>query len=65
MKPHAPAGDMAQDWKAMRNEIIDLKAKLSRWDDAEADRILKPKKEPPPSISVLPGGQFESNRRKF
>lgn len=65
MKSHAAAGDTAQDRKAMRNEIIQLKAKLSRWDDKDADRILKPRKESTPLVPVLPGGQFESKRRKF
>ena len=65
MRPHPAAGDMARDWKAMRNEIIQLKAKLSRWDDKDADRILKPRKESTPLVPVLSGGQFESKRRKF
>ena len=65
MKPHAAAGDMAQDRKAMRSELIQARAMLANRRDKDADRILKPRNEPLPSVPVLSGGQFESNRRKF
>jgi hypothetical protein len=66
MKPHLSAGDTGDDRKAMRKELVELRAKLSKLIDTDADKILKkPRKETPTSITALQGGRPESNRRKF
>ncbi len=56
---------MGADRKAIRNDLIETKSELAKRYDADADRILKPRKNLPPSVTVVQGGQFESNRRKF
>jgi hypothetical protein len=66
MGPHMPAGDMGDDRKAVREELVEAKAALAKLIDAHADRILrKPRKELPRSVPAMQGGRPESNRRKF
>ncbi len=66
MRPHQPAGDMGDDRKATRKDIVDLETRLGEQIDAQADKILKkPKKELAASVRAIQGGQWESNRRKF
>lgn len=66
MKPHLPAGDTSDDRKAIQEELIDLKAELSKLNEAEANKILKkPRKELSTSVPALQGGRPESRRRKF
>jgi hypothetical protein len=66
MKRHVQAGDLSDDQKAMRKELIEAKTMLGKLIDAGADKILKkPRKELPTSVPILQGGRPESNRRKF
>lgn len=66
MKRHLPAGDTADDRKAMRKELTEAKKLLAKLNDARANKILKkPRKELSTSVPARQGGQFESNRRKF
>jgi len=66
VKRHVPAGDTTDDQKAKRKELIEVKTKLGKLWEAQADKILKkPRKETPISVSATQGGQWESNRRKF
>lgn len=61
---HVRAGDIGEDLKAIRKEILQAKAKLGKVDDAAADEMLPPKKRPT-SVRTVQGGQCESNRSKF
>jgi hypothetical protein len=66
MKRHVQAGDLSDDQKAMRKELIEAKTMLGKLIDSGADKILKkPRKELPTSVPTLQGGRPESNRRKF
>jgi hypothetical protein len=66
MKPHVSAGDLGDDQKAIRKELIEAKTMLGELIDARANKMLKkPRKEPPTSVPALQGGRPESNRRKF
>jgi hypothetical protein len=65
MKPRF-AGNTDDDRKAMRKELIELKARLGKLNDASADKILKkPRKELSTSVPALQGGRPGSKRSKF
>jgi hypothetical protein len=66
MKRRLPAGDTADDRKAMRDELLEAKKMLGKLLSKRADKILKkPRKELSTSVPEVQGGQMESNRRKF
>lgn len=66
MKRHRPAGDLEDDRKAIRKELIDAKTMLVENIEASANKILKkPRKGAAGPVREVQGGQFESNRRKF
>ncbi len=55
---------MSAERKAIRKEIVDLKATLGERYAAEANKILDTEPNDT-SARALQGGQWESNRRKF
>jgi len=66
MRRHVRAGDLGDDQKAIRKELVEAKTMYGKLIAAGADKILKkPRKELPTSVPTLQGGRPESNRRKF
>ena len=58
---------IARQERLLGNEMINaVRTKLETMNDTEIDRLLRESNSPKSnSVSALPGGRPESNRRKF